>query len=795
MLFSRNKTIRASLTILGLTAGLFFAPPASALKTFREIASTAWGYTYAGGVSDVTSKTVAASRPDSAKLQGSSVFNVKYTNFPLWAKRDVQTAIDVWAANFSSDTPISVEASWTRSSGGILGSARPGNFFSAFEGAPDSSLWYASALANALAGKDLDPDNPEIVIQANSAANWDQRNDGTPTTSEYDLESVFIHEIAHGLGFLSTDQYDSYFRWGILEQPTIFDAYLQTGDGHRVSDIESPSLELGKALTSTLVWSGPLGIQENGGVKPRLYTPSQYESGSSVSHLDEATFSSTGQNSVMTPSLDAGEIFHDPGPLLVAMLNDLRNKPPVGVVTDVPQPPRNALALVGDRSAIVTFDAPGNVRIAQVIDYTVTNNLTKESFQSLTSPVVITGLKNGTSYDFSVTSRNLLGSSPAISTNSVIPVAAWKALNLDAGADGNHIATTNFNGQPAIVYTDSKSGDVKLALWTGKKWERLIVDGRGGSSGRTSDDVSGPVSVCVSGSGKKQTLHLFYTDLTKKDLRYAFYNLKKFAYSTVDGDGPTVQAYDQVSRVRTASDVSISNACASTAAGIQVFYRDESQGVLLGAHKVPRGKWAYELIDGDRKTDARTTGDVAMKIRAVAVGSKVTILYTSVLSMTAHKLVTSGEMRLATRDGITPRWKYQTIDSPTQTMAVTGYEIALDKTSNGIIASWLSATRLSLQKPSQIRWANVDAPALINSMPTASFGTLGGPLSYDGKSLLFGCEQRICSISLDSDITKRTLNLVSNSRSDQDNESYWLTINKVRYVVASVDGKLTLLKP
>ena len=796
MLASRPKILRASLALFGLTAGLFFAPPATALRTFREIPSTVWGHTYAGGVIESgASKQLSAPKSGSAKVEGSTIFNITYTNFPAWAKKDVQAAIDIWSANFASSVPISVEASWARSSDGILGSARPGNFFSAFEGAPDSSLWYASALANALAGVDLDTTKPEIVIRANSAANWNQRNDGKPTTSEYDLKSAFIHEIGHGLGFLSTDGYDPYLRMGILDQPTIFSAYLQTTAGHRVSDIESPSAELGRALTSTLEWSGPLGIQENGGVKPRLFTPSRYESGSSVSHLDEATFSSAGANSIMTPNLDAGEVFQGPGPLLIAMLNDLRNKPPTGIVTDVPEPPKSALALVGDRSAVISFRAPANARLTQVIDYTITNNQTKDSITSQASPVVVSGLKNGSAYDFSITARNVLGISKAISTNSIIPLAAWKASKLDAGADGKHIATTIFNGQPVILYTDSPSGDVKLALWSGKKWARLVVDGRGGSSGKTSDDVSGPVSVCVSGSVKKQTLHLFYTDQTTKDLRYASYDAKKFTYSVVDGDGPTVQPYDQVLRVRTASDVSISSACAATAAGIQVFYRDESQGVLLGASKVPGGKWTYELIDGDRIKDTRTTGDVAMKIRAVAVGSKVTILYTSVLAMTSQKIVTSGEMRLATRNGITPHWTYLTMDSPTQTVAVNGYEIALSKTSDGVIAAWLSATRLTLQKPTQIRWVNVETPALINSIATQSYGTPSGPLSIDGKSILFGCEQRICGIALDASATKPEMDLIANSRTIDGNESFWLTINKVRHAVASVDGKLTLLKP
>jgi hypothetical protein len=107
---------------------------------------------------------------------------------------------------------------------GLLGSARPGNYFNNFINAPDATLWYPSALANALAGRDLDKNNPEIVIQVNSAAAWDTRNDGKPSGSEYDLQSVFIHEIGHGLGFLSTDSYDPFFGYGSIDQPTPFDA-------------------------------------------------------------------------------------------------------------------------------------------------------------------------------------------------------------------------------------------------------------------------------------------------------------------------------------------------------------------------------------------------------------------------------------------------------------------------------------------------------------------------------------------------------------------------------------------
>ena len=289
---------RRSLTsiIAAILLAPLFAPPASAL--FNERESTIWGHIFAG---TTNVKTYNATTTGGARLEAKSKFEVIYNNFPSWAQSEIQAAVDIWAANFQSSVPIKVEATWGRSAVyGLLGSARPGNYFNNFVNSPDATLWYPSALANALAGRDLDKNNPEIIIQVNSLAAWDTRNDGKPSPSEFDLQSVFIHEIGHGLGFLSTDSYDPFFGYGSIEQPTPYDAYLQLDDGRRLSDLPSPSLELGKALTSNLSWSGTKGIAANGGIKPKIYAPSRYENGSSVSHLDESTFSHTGINSVMT---------------------------------------------------------------------------------------------------------------------------------------------------------------------------------------------------------------------------------------------------------------------------------------------------------------------------------------------------------------------------------------------------------------------------------------------------------------------------------------------------------------
>ena len=776
-----------------LVASILVAPAAPALS-FKQIPATNWGYIYAG----TDPVTTSNAQPTQKNLEAKSKFVVKYNNFPDWAKKEVQAAVNVWSANFSSSVPITVDASWGRSSSwGVLGSARPGSFFSAFSGAPDPSLWYSSATANAMAGRDLDKANPEIIIQVNSGAIWNTRGDGTPSSTEYDLESVFIHELGHGLGFLSNDAYDPFYGLGSLDQPTPFDAYLQTADGRRLADLPTPSKELGTALTSSLVWNGALGIKANGGIKPKMYTPSRYESGSSTSHLDENTFSKSGLDSVMTPSLDPGEVFRQPGPLLLAMMEDMRNKPPAGVATELPLSPRNVQAFTGDSSALISFDPPVNLRTAQISEYVIKNIKTGLEKKSLTSPVLMTGLKNGTSYTFSVVAKNALGSSDPVLTKSLTPQAGWKSTVLDAAADGKSVASTTFNGQPAIAYTDTKSGDLKLATFDGKKWNKVTVDGAGGSSGRTTNTISGSISMCVNGSGVRQTLHIFYSDSTEKDLRYAVYNGKSFAVDIVDGNGSEVNEYTEVLRVRTASDVSVANACVATASSVQVFYRDETQGVLLGAVRTKTSSWKYELIDGDRKTDGRTTGDVGFHLQAIFDGSKVYVAYDSVVSMNQKKEITSGAIRIATRTGIEPTaWSYQTLDISTDDASIFGFDVALAKVNGDVLATWLATSTATAPKPNQVRWALLSDPTKISRLTTENFGTPGEYLATDGRTIIFNCQERLCALDTSKkDLGQSAIRLVSSTQGSEPTQSAWVTVNKIKYLLATVNGKLALLKP
>ena len=143
---SPNRSVAMLTAISALLLGLIAPTTAQALVQVRP--STHWGYVYAGNSKNVNQ----TAQPKVGKLEKKSKFIVKYNNFPEWTKAQVQASIDVWAANFESKVPIYIDATWGRSSSfSILGSARPGSYFSNFSGAPDASIWYPSALANALA--------------------------------------------------------------------------------------------------------------------------------------------------------------------------------------------------------------------------------------------------------------------------------------------------------------------------------------------------------------------------------------------------------------------------------------------------------------------------------------------------------------------------------------------------------------------------------------------------------------------------------------------------------------------
>ena len=409
------------------------------------------------------------------------------------------------------------------------------------------------------------------------------------------------------------------------------------------------------------------------------------------------------------------------------------------------------------------------------------------------SPIVVTGLKNGTAYVFSVAAQNSLGTSVEAVTKSITPQAGWKVAPVDLTPDGRDISSTTFNGKPIIVFTEATKGVLKIATWTGKVWKKTTVDGAGGSAGRTKNKIAGHISLCTSGTGTSQKLHLFYPDAVDRDLRYATYDGKSFTFEVVDGNGPAIQNYEIPDRVRTASDVSVSNACAITPAGVSVFYRDESQGILLGANKrVNTTKWVYELIDGDRKTDDRTTGDVAFHLAAYVAKSTTHIIYDSVLVINQKREITSGEVRYASRTGVSPNsWRYETLDQAENGVPVAGFDVAIAPEKAGIRMVWIAANADSATVPNQIKSTFVGFTERIATAAIEGFGTPGSYLTLENGELIFNCELRLCSM----DLTKANnpIRLVSSLQTKEPGRGVFVTVDKKRFLLATLDRRIAFL--
>lgn len=216
-----------------------------------------------------------------------------------------QFAADHWGNRVASSVPIRVGAQFTaltcNQTSAVLGSAGPNTVFRDFTGAPRASTWYVAAEANALSGTDQDPATDDINANFNSnigqpgclqSLGWYYGLDGKPPSGTIDFVAVLIHEMGHGLGFLSLVASNG----GKLGN--VDDAYMVNLENHGASPADFPSMTdaqraAAEIATGNLHWTGP-NVQAAAnyltagavGTHVRMYAPNPYQSGSSVSHWD-----------------------------------------------------------------------------------------------------------------------------------------------------------------------------------------------------------------------------------------------------------------------------------------------------------------------------------------------------------------------------------------------------------------------------------------------------------------------------------------------------------------------------
>lgn len=254
----------------------------------------------------------------------SSNIIVNYSGFTPEAQTAFQFAVDIWASLLPSDVDIIVDASFTDLGSGVLGSAGASFQVRDFKNAPSDTVFYPIALAEKLAGEELNlPGESEITCRFNSDFDFYFGTDGNPPSSQHDFVTIVLHELGHGLGFAGASSMDgSSGNWDYFNFKTNrYNEFVELGNGTPIIDLPTGGSQTGNALTGdNLYFNGPLsaalptvGEGSYDDARPKLYAPSNYSGGSSFSHVDESSYTAGDPHSLMTPQLGEGESIFDPG--------------------------------------------------------------------------------------------------------------------------------------------------------------------------------------------------------------------------------------------------------------------------------------------------------------------------------------------------------------------------------------------------------------------------------------------------------------------------------------------------
>jgi hypothetical protein len=171
-----------------------------------------------------------------------------------------------------------------------------------------------------LAGIDANGSAADGTISWNFGPGWAFGD--TVAGNQYDFQSTAMHELIHTLGFLTyVDQAGS----NTGRSWTVFDSYLVTsngtaviGGGYTWNTAYNPNLTGGNG---GLYFGGSNAVAAYGGLIP-LYTPSSWDAGSSLSHLNDATFAGANRK-LMNSRVSLGPGIRVISPLEIAILQDL----------------------------------------------------------------------------------------------------------------------------------------------------------------------------------------------------------------------------------------------------------------------------------------------------------------------------------------------------------------------------------------------------------------------------------------------------------------------------------------
>ncbi|MDK1022141.1 MAG: hypothetical protein QGD90_10945, partial [Candidatus Hydrogenedentes bacterium] len=165
-----------------------------------------------------------------------------------------------------------------------------------------SLTWFTVAEANQIVGLDLDPDPQRVPSTlfddidavfnsdidetcdtcALGATTWYYGIDGSPPPGKIDFFSTVMHEMGHGLGFVSLMDVDTGSLHVALND--IFTSQLKREGTVNKNYTDMTNIERAEAnVSGEVVWNGAAVAASEGAPQP-IYTPNPLEEGSSIFH-------------------------------------------------------------------------------------------------------------------------------------------------------------------------------------------------------------------------------------------------------------------------------------------------------------------------------------------------------------------------------------------------------------------------------------------------------------------------------------------------------------------------------
>ncbi|KAA8497556.1 hypothetical protein FVE85_5141 [Porphyridium purpureum] len=287
---------------------------------------------------------LASQRQSQAEtVQGSaSVFQIAFAgSVPSDARNALREAVQAWADVWPATDGVTlrIEIDWTVLPTGVLAAAGSVRFVPGDGDPLQDNTAYSIAMARSITGDDfgLSSSLPDVSIAFNSRINWNTDTSRAPSAFEYDLETVMLHELAHGLfmdGAVQLDPRSNVVAFGRLGTPARYDNFLGvfTGTNEPESCENGSTTVPADAITSDRLFF--MSSNRFGGGNFSLYAPSTYQPGSSVYHFAEdervvlsdcegAGIPKESCSDLMTPALPPGYIQHAIGRNTLRLMNSM----------------------------------------------------------------------------------------------------------------------------------------------------------------------------------------------------------------------------------------------------------------------------------------------------------------------------------------------------------------------------------------------------------------------------------------------------------------------------------------